>query len=498
VDIPVVLWQDGVLPESPPTRELDLVSSGLSDIRIAPKVVLLDTVDSPVGLALVARMSFPTGQGGSFLGEESVTANPTAIIEFADGAIHEREHRFRLAFNFGYLVRDGLIFRDLVLNSAFTYRAGLSIHPTKLVEMGLETVGWVAGPRKAHAPMEFIPSIRLLPAKDMAVTAGVGLGMLPGLGSPDYRVFLGATLSPSFNAADLDRDRDGLSNKVDRCKNDPEDFDEFQDDDGCPDVDNDKDTILDVDDQCPNDPEDWDEFQDADGCPDVDNDKDGILDAQDQCPDVPETVNGYMDEDGCPDEEPASDSDKDGLDDDIDNCPYDPEDFDRWEDEDGCPDRDNDLDGILDADDQCPNEKEVFNSVEDEDGCPDEGEPPRVFIERSRIVITDKIFFQTAKSIIKVESYSLLNEIADLILAHEDIRQIRVEGHTDSDGSDTYNLDLSQARAEAVVDYLVGRGVERTRLDPAGFGERRPIDDNDNDAGKQKNRRVEFLIVDRD
>ena len=189
--------------------------------------------------------------------------------------------------------------------------------------------------------------------------------------------------------------------------------------------------------------------------------------------------------------------DSDGLDDSLDKCPLQPEDFDGFQDEDGCPDLDNDLDGIPDEQDECPNEKEVFNGIEDEDGCPDEGQA-RVYIERSRIVIKEKIYFETSKSIIKAASFSLLNEIAALIVAHEELRMIRVEGHTDGDGGESYNLDLSQARAESVVDYLVQHGVDRARLDPAGFGKRRPIADNTLEEGKRKNRRVEFLIIDKD
>ena len=88
---------------------------------------------------------------------------------------------------------------------------------------------------------------------------------------------------------------------MDKCPDDPEDFDQFQDEDGCPDPDNDQDGILDVDELCPNDPEDKDGFEDQDGCPDPDNDKDRILDKDDKCPNEPETYNGYQDEDGCPD-----------------------------------------------------------------------------------------------------------------------------------------------------------------------------------------------------
>jgi outer membrane protein OmpA-like peptidoglycan-associated protein len=102
---------------------------------------------------------------------------------------------------------------------------------------------------------------------------------------------------------DDDRDRDGYKNDVDDCPDDPEDFDRFEDHDGCPDLDNDKDTIPDKKDDCANDPEDFDQFQDDNGCPDLDNDDDGILDKDDDCPNDPETPNGYADDDGCPDED---------------------------------------------------------------------------------------------------------------------------------------------------------------------------------------------------
>jgi len=105
---------------------------------------------------------------------------------------------------------------------------------------------------------------------------------------------------------DKDTDGDGIPDSIDKCPNEPEDKDGFQDEDGCPDPDNDGDGILDKDDKCPNEPEDKDGFQDEDGCPDPDNDGDGIPDVNDKCPNEPETVNGYQDDDGCPDEVPAA------------------------------------------------------------------------------------------------------------------------------------------------------------------------------------------------
>lgn len=98
-----------------------------------------------------------------------------------------------------------------------------------------------------------------------------------------------------------DSDEDGIADDKDRCPDMMEDFDGYEDSDGCPDYDNDNDGIYDTRDKCPDQAEDFDGYIDQDGCPDLDNDEDGILDSMDKCPNQKETVNGYKDEDGCPD-----------------------------------------------------------------------------------------------------------------------------------------------------------------------------------------------------
>jgi outer membrane protein OmpA-like peptidoglycan-associated protein len=106
-------------------------------------------------------------------------------------------------------------------------------------------------------------------------------------------------LSPRDRCANLppgDRDKDGIKDNVDKCPNDPEDKDGFQDEDGCPELDNDQDGIADAKDRCPNEPEDKDGFEDEDGCPDPDNDKDGVPDTTDKCPNEP----GTAENNGCP------------------------------------------------------------------------------------------------------------------------------------------------------------------------------------------------------
>ena len=148
----------------------------------------------------------------------------------------------------------------------------------------------------------------------------------------------------SYRPPDLkpktDRDGDGFLNSEDECTDEAEDFDGFEDGDGCPENDNDLDGLNDDVDSCPMFVEDIDGFEDEDGCPDPDNDRDNILDIVDRCPSQPETVNQYQDLDGCPDEKSHPDFDGDGLWDDRDNCPFHPEDKDGIQDEDGCPDPD--------------------------------------------------------------------------------------------------------------------------------------------------------------
>jgi len=109
-------------------------------------------------------------------------------------------------------------------------------------------------------------------------------------------------------------------------------------------------------------------------------------------------------------------------------------------------------------------------------------------------VIEDKIHFAVNQAIIEPRSFSLMDEIASVILDHPEVAHVEVQGHTDSDGSDAYNLDLSQRRAEAVVLGLVQRGVEADRLVGRGFGEAVPLDANDSAQHKAANRRVEFYI----
>jgi outer membrane protein OmpA-like peptidoglycan-associated protein len=215
-----------------------------------------------------------------------------------------------------------------------------------------------------------------------------------------------------------------------------------------------------------------------------DRDKDGIADAVDRCPTEAEDKDGFEDADGCPD----PDNDKDGIADAVDRCPTGAEDKDGFEDADGCPDPDNDKDGVTDAVDRCPTEA----GPAENGGCPKKYE--LIVVTEEKIELKQKIFFESNKAVIMSRSYALLAEIANVLRTRLSMR-LRIEGHTDARGTPKRNLALSGARADAVRVYLIGLGVDGARLEARGYGSEQPIETNRTVVGREKNRRVEFVIT---
>lgn len=469
VDLPLVMAQEswnlaGI--DDPTGTAGPGGGGGLGDIVVTPKIAVLDRDYLPVGLAVIVPVGIPSGSTSDYLGEGGVTFAPTVAFEYSDAPVHTRQYKWRVAVNGGYRVRNDARIRDVRVSNAFTYAAAFGYHVVEPLELTAEFHGETFGARASQSPAEVMVGAKALLGRAFAISVAGGTAVIGGVGAPDYRLVAGLTVAPSFDPDARDTDKDKIPDGTDRCAKDPEDYDDFQDEDGCPELDNDADGREDGVDQCKNDPEDDDGYLDNDGCPDPDNDKDGVVDTQDRCPDQAETVNGFTDDDGCPDDKPVEDSDGDGFKDDVDRCPYDPEDKNDFEDEDGCPD-----DRLKNA---------------------------RVVVTKEAIKIKEVIFFDTGKATIQTRSYDLLDEIARVVNEHPELKKIRIEGHTDSVGNDLSNLKLSQARAESVAAYLKSKGVDGSRLDAAGFGEMRPISTNDTDDGRSQNRRVEFIIVDRD
>jgi outer membrane protein OmpA-like peptidoglycan-associated protein len=470
--------------------------AAFGDLRLEPKVGLLNQAHHFIDLALLADLTVPSATRHSYAGDSTVSAGGEADVSHRFGP-------FRVAGNFGFQWRQKVQSFDLVIGPELYYRFGGSFDLSRIDHPApVEIIGEIYGRTSAltpfknasQNPIEWVLGARWSVRQWLAFNIGGGRAINSGYGAPAARVFLGATFIPLEAGAkqgEVDTDGDGIPDRLDRCPTEPEDKDGFQDEDGCPDPDNDHDGIPDVNDKCPNEPEDFDGFQDEDGCPDPDNDGDGIPDIKDKCPNEPEDFDGFQDEDGCPD----PDNDGDGIPDIKDKCPNEPEDFDGFQDEDGCPDPDNDGDGIPDVKDKCPNEPETINGFEDEDGCPDKGPPTLVVLTANSIDIKQKVFFETASDKLQAKSFGLLNQVAAVMKNHADIGKIRVEGHTDDTGNDASNLRLSQQRAESVKAYLVAQGVDPARLDAVGFGKTKPVASNQTVRGREHNRRVAFTIL---
>jgi outer membrane protein OmpA-like peptidoglycan-associated protein len=219
-----------------------------------------------------------------------------------------------------------------------------------------------------------------------------------------------------------------------------------------------------------------------------DRDGDGIPDDVDACPNDPEDHKGNDPNDGCP---IPPDRDGDGIPDMVDKCPDKPEDLDGVDDQDGCPEDDSDQDGVPDAVDACPKMPGKPNKDPKKNGCP-------LFIEGDGTVVRvlQQVHFGFGTATILPDSFPVLQEVADYLKANKAIKRMAIEGHTDNKGSADLNKSLSQQRADSVMHWLTQHGIEPGRLEAHGYGMERPIEDNGTDAGRAKNRRVEFHILD--
>ena len=466
---------------------------GIGDIVLSTRLQALDPRQKPVGIAGHFFLSLPTGSTGAGLGRGLPGGGGKFIVS-------QRWKRIHFAANLGYTVLPSATVANLTTDDEVTYALAFGLSPLPdVLDIDVELDGsFTPGPNEReglerfgdgpHSPLELLVGARVKLPHDLDLHAGIGKGLSPGFGSPDFRVYAGlswAILRP------VDRDKDGLPDPDDGCKLEPEDVDGFEDADGCPDPDNDADGFLDVDERCPDEPEDLDGFEDDDGCPEPDNDLDGIVDALDACPLEAEDADGFADDDGCVD----PDNDGDGIDDAFDTCPDAAETVDGWQDEDGCPDPDNDGDGLLDEDDLCPNEPEERNGVRDEDGCPDATLAVR---DDSQIRFWNGITFASNSATIEASAADVVAAVAAVLVEQPRIRSVLVEGHTSSKGSESSNQRLSERRAKAVVARLVELGVAAERLSAQGLGESRPVASNRTDFGRAANRRIEIHVVQED
>ncbi|MFP2932957.1 OmpA family protein [Pyxidicoccus sp. 3LG] len=295
-----------------------------------------------------------------------------------------------------------------------------------------------------------------------------------------------------------DDDRDGVLNAEDACPSARGPAKTR----GCPAKDTDGDGVDDSVDKCPR----RAGPTHREGCPMRDVDEDSVEDAKDACPRVP----GVLERQGCP----IEDQDRDGLEGTADKCPEEagPAALE------GCPAKDADGDDVPDADDACP-EEEGFASLrgcperdgdgdslaDHRDNCPRQpGSPdnqgcapqPRqlVIIQPDRLQLLERILFDPNTATLQKRSLPVLDNVARVLLAHPELERVIVESHTDNRGDPNANRALTQARADAVLAYLLEQGVPPERLVARGLGSDRPIESNETSQGREANRRVELLL----
>jgi outer membrane protein OmpA-like peptidoglycan-associated protein len=408
------------------------------DPRIAAKFTL---IQGNLGLAARVVGAFSLGASDHQLGSRGWSIMPAILASYDAG-------RVQVGAEIGYRFRRGTSVAGLELDDEIQTTVGANV----LVVEGLYAVAQLVSRiglggdslGVGENPVEGTLGVRVRASDSVSFDIGGGTGVVAGYGAPVARAFAG------FRYASQDTP----------CEAGFEDYDGFEDGDFCADPDNDADGIVDIADVCPNDAEDLDDFFDDDGCPDADNDADGILDGADACPMLTEDRDGIQDDDGCPD----LDDDEDGIADGLDACRMEPEDRDGFQDDDGCPE---------------PGPRAATVTVTD-----------------TRILISERIYFEFDRDTIRSVSMPLLDQVAEVIASIDARKRIRIEGYTDDRGIADYNLDLSYRRARSVVEYLVSRGVARSRVDYAGYGPAHPVAPNDSPEGRALNRRVEFTILD--
>jgi OOP family OmpA-OmpF porin len=485
VEVPVALVQSGEDPTTRTTAYPSPSGADFGDIRLGARVVLLGKYYDPLQLSIGGYVWLPTGSG-SFTSDGELRGQPVLTLG-------GRTDKWVWALSGGPEIRTSQPYGPVQQGTMMSGGAGIAylfgakrqfqVGP----EMSLATVLEDTESRNTNAEILLGGKWRFMPRWEAGL--GAGPGLTSGLGSPSVRVVASLAFTPEPAKDPVDRDKDGIVDEKDACPDVPGVKSDDPKKNGCPlPPDRDKDGILDQDDACPDVPGIADADPKKNGCPPPsDRDKDGIIDDLDACPDVPGVADADPKKNGCP-----PDRDGDGVLDKDDACidlpgvkTDDPK-------TNGCP-GDTDGDGIRDDQDACPREKGKPDPDPKKNGC-----PQSVRVDDKEIYILQQVQFDTAKATIRKESDALLDEVAGVFKDHTEITKVEIQGHTDNRGSIQLNKKLSQDRAEAVRKALIKRGIDEKRLTAKGFGPDKPVVANDTPENLQKNRRVQFVILEKE
>jgi outer membrane protein OmpA-like peptidoglycan-associated protein len=459
--------------------------TAVGDLRIGARLRLFGSSRDPVGIAIGGYLWVPTATRDEFLTDTKVRGQAHVLVG-------GRIERFVWTALVGPTFRSAQTYGGVRVGSQLAWGggAGLLLGPDRKITLGVESTGGatlVDTSRVVSAEALLGLKIRVLEPLEIGVAGGRGFAH--GLGTPDFRGLFTVAYAPGEDKPDPDSDGDGVRDSQDACPSVPGIPSADPRTNGCPlppPSDRDHDGIVDAQDACPNEPGPASADPTKNGCPPRDADKDGILDDVDACPTEAGPASDDPKKNGCP---VPPDADGDGIPDRSDACPMlagvksdNPA-------ENGCP-PDSDGDGFRDDQDACPHEKGVDSSDPAKRGC-----PKLVRVTSTEIVILEQVEFDTNKAKIKPASDALLQQVAEVLKEHPEIVSLEVQGHTDARGKPKHNVTLSQARADAVVAALVSQGIAAGRLTARGYGQDVPLASNATEEGRQKNRRVQFVVT---
>ncbi|AKI99981.1 outer membrane protein OmpA-like peptidoglycan-associated protein [Archangium gephyra] len=496
LQLPLVVWQSG--DDLGAQNIAAPASTGLSTPTAHVRLGLLaQRREAPVDLALELGVGLPVGSVDTLSRDSIVRLSPKVMLGRSFGAL-------RAGVEAGALIRPAVVLGDVgeVQDELGNeVRLGAVVATTGEGLRGELNVRGSVPLTRESGSLEVLAGLRLPLGESLEAYAlgGPGFGNAPG--TPTFRLLLGVAVGGGerVEASRRDDDGDGVMNGEDTCPMEAGPAERQ----GCPVKDTDQDGLEDSADTCPTEAG----TAERQGCPVKDTDKDGLEDTTDTCP----TEAGLAGRQGCP----VRDADQDGLEDAADKCPSEAGTAERQ----GCPVRDADKDGIEDAADKCPSEAGLTelrgcpakdtdgDTVSDHlDNCPAEkgvatnagcpvAQKQMVAIQKGKLEIKEQVFFATGKAVIQPRSFKMLDQVARILQQHPEVDKMVIEGHTDNRGNAEANRKLSLARAEAVMGYLVSKGVEPARLEAKGFGPDQPIATNKTDKGRAANRRVEFIIV---
>ena len=435
ISAPLAVVQNGDDPSAGGQLFQSPSSAQFGDLRFGLRARLLGEYHDPFQLAVGGYVWVPTGASDSFVSSGEVRGLPQLLL---GGRINER---FVWSTATGVGIQGKSTFANVDQGTTFKWGAGFGflLLDDRRLQVGPEAYGSLTlrDVEKHTTNAEVLLDVRYRVIPDLELAAGAGPGLTSGVGTPDLRALFSVAYTPEQRLAPIAAPPPPL--------------------------------------------------------PPADRDHDGIVDANDACPDV----KGIADEDpkknGCPPPPAPVDSDGDGIFDPEDACSSVPGVADEDPKKNGCPPpKDTDGDGIFDPQDACPAEKGAPDDDPTKNGC-----PKAVRVVENEIVILEQVQFDTGKATIKKVSSDLLDEVAQVLTQHPEMLKIEVQGHTDNRGSAVLNKKLSQARADAVRKALVERGVWAERLQTKGYGPDKPIDENSTDEGRQRNRRVQFVILEK-